>query len=77
MRSLISLVLFLQSVLAFSQTPTHFPTKNEPVRFFESPGNIVLFIVIPIAAVFFYYLWRRRLRRELEEKKKRERDANS
>lgn len=70
MRTLISLLLFLQSIVAFSQTPTHFPTKNEPVRFFETPGNIVLFIVIPILVVFFYYLWRKRLRKEQEEREK-------
>ncbi|MDX9940710.1 MAG: hypothetical protein RBS53_00670 [Bacteroidales bacterium] len=70
MRILLILFLFLQSIAAFSQTPTHFPTKNEPVRFFETPGNIVLFIVIPVLVVFFYYLWRKRLRKEQEEREK-------
>ncbi|MEE4177784.1 MAG: hypothetical protein V2I46_09760 [Bacteroides sp.] len=70
MRKLISLLLFLQAMVTIGQTPTHIPTDNEPVGFFETPGNIVLFIVIPIAVVILYYLWRKRLRREAEEQEK-------
>lgn len=72
MRILTTLLLFLHALIAFGQRPTHIPVENEPVRFFETPGNIVLFIVIPIAVVIFYYLWRKRLRKEQEEKEKEE-----
>ena len=72
MRALSTILLFLQVFAILGQTPTHIPTDNEPVSFFDTPGNIVLFIVIPVAIVILYYLWRKRLRRETKEEEKEE-----
>ncbi len=72
MRIIATIIFLIQSLALLAQRPTHIPGNNEPVRFFESVGNIVLFIVLPVLVVVFYYLWRKRLRKEQEENEDRE-----
>ncbi|MBW6499304.1 MAG: hypothetical protein K0B09_13010 [Bacteroidales bacterium] len=72
MRIVFSIILLFQAFALLAQRPTHIPTNNEPVGFFDSVANVILFIVLPIAVVVFYYLWRRWLRKQQEENESRE-----
>lgn len=53
---LLVLLTFIQGNLA--QTPTHYPTGNDPVRW--SAVNIIVYIVIPVALVVIWIILRRR-----------------
>lgn len=71
---IISATLVLLSFLSWAQSPTHIPRKGtEPVGFFESVENIIIFIVIPAAIVVFYIIWRRD---RAKQKKKIEEEQN-
>lgn len=72
MRIFAFIILLFQSFALLAQRPTHIPTNNEPVGFFDSVANVILFIVLPIAVVIFYYLWRRWLRKQQEEQQDQE-----
>lgn len=67
MRIIAAIIFLLQSIMLFAQRPTHVPSQSGPVKFFESPANIVFFIVLPILIVFFYAMWRRWVRKNQEE----------
>jgi membrane protein DedA with SNARE-associated domain len=68
MRIIATIIFLLHSFALFAQRPTHVPGQSGPVNFFESPANIVLYIVLPIVIVFFYILWRRWVRKNQKEK---------
>jgi len=62
-------LLFLTTVLiltpfTFSQRPTHVPGNGEPLRFLESPENVIFYIVLPVIIGVLYFIWRRKLRKE-------------
>lgn len=63
-----SLVLFSRVMLA--QTPTHVPRGREPVPFFESAENIILYIVLPVLIAVIYFLWRHNLKKQQRGKQK-------
>lgn len=76
----IILAAFLAAVTGtelFAQQPTHIPDpKAEPVQFFESWGNVILYIVLPVIVIVFYVIWRRRnhkARRKQQEEAARKR----
>lgn len=72
MRFIATIIFLLQAFAVFAQRPTHVPGQGGPVRFFESPANIVLYIVLPIAVLVLYVLWRRWVRKNQEENDRRE-----
>ena len=72
MRFFATIIFLLQAFAVFAQRPTHVPGPGEPVRFFESPANIVMYIVLPVLIVFFYVLWRRWLRKNQNENEGKE-----
>jgi hypothetical protein len=72
MRIIATIIILIQSVSLLAQRPTHVPSPGGPVRFFESPANIVMYIVLPIAILVLYMLWRRWVRRNQEEKEGKE-----
>ena len=63
---LLVLMAFIQG--NFAQTPTHYPTGNDPMRW--SAVNIIVYIVIPVALVVIWVVLRRR-------KTKKKPDENS
>ena len=72
MRIIATIIILLQSFSLLAQRPTHVPSPGGPVRFFESPANIVMYVVLPIAIVIIYVLWRKWLRKNQEEKEGKE-----
>ncbi|MFO7999003.1 MAG: hypothetical protein R6U86_08505 [Bacteroidales bacterium] len=70
MRYLFLFLLILFSERTLAQVPTHIPTDSKPVDFFDSTGNIVFFIVLPILIAGLYLLWRHRLKRGRENNQK-------
>jgi uncharacterized BrkB/YihY/UPF0761 family membrane protein len=63
------LLLTLVSSGASAQVPQGIPYEPDPDPInFNSAWNILLFIVLPIAAFIFYYFWRK--------KKLKQRDRN-
>ena len=63
-----TLVLLTRGMLA--QTPTHVPRGREPLPFFESAENIILYIVLPVLIAVLYFLWKHRLKKQQQEKQK-------
>ncbi len=70
--ALSTLWALLLSVGALAQRPTHIPGNGEPVNFFDSLTNIVLYIIIPLLVVVLFFLWRRDLKKKQEEKEKQQ-----
>lgn len=70
----LSIIFTMITAFAMGQRPTSVPHDNEPVRFFESPANIIFYIIIPLIIVFIYYLWRRRMAKEAEKERKEQQD---
>ncbi len=62
-------LLFFRTTSAMAQRPTNIPYDTEPVRFFESTSNIIIYIVIPLIIVLIYFIWRRKIRKEEEARK--------
>jgi ACR3 family arsenite efflux pump ArsB len=62
MRLLISFFIgsFLLTLNALGQRPTHVPGSGEPANFFESPGSVLIYIIIPIIIGVFYFVWRKK-----------------
>jgi hypothetical protein len=69
--TIIILSLLFYSVTNLAQSPTHYPSGNDPVEF--TPVNIIVYIIGPILLVIIY-LW---YRRYLSNKKKAEEEKNS
>ncbi len=67
-----SLALFLGllflSVPLLAQTPTHYPTGNDPVRW--TPINIIVYIVIPVVLIAGWIIMRRRKTKKKSEENK-------
>lgn len=61
------IVLTILPAVVFGQRPTSVPYDTEPVGFFESPANIIIYIVLPLLIVFIYFLWRRKIKKEEED----------
>lgn len=61
---LLMILAFAQDILA--QTPTHYPTGNDPVRW--TPVNIIVYIVIPVALVVIWIVLRRRKTKKTPDK---------
>ena len=61
---LLTMIFFAQEIVA--QTPTHYPTGNDPVRW--TPVNIIVYIVIPVVLVVLWIVLRRRKTKKTEEK---------
>lgn len=84
---LLSIILFFTNgITLFAQKPSNLPSANgEPVDFFGSMTNIVVYIVIPLIIVILYLIWRKRKikealiekEKELEEKKKENEQADN
>lgn len=62
-----SVIFLLIATIAAGQRPSGVPYDTEPVRFFESPANIIFYIIIPLAIIVFYIIWRRRIRKEKDK----------
>jgi len=62
-------LLLIQASAVFSQQPTHYPDEHEPIPL--TVGNVLLYIVTPVALFLIYYFYRRRKKRELQEKNKK------
>ncbi len=62
-------LLFFWTTAAVAQRPTNVPYDTEPVRFFESTANIIIYIVIPLVIVLIYFLWRIKIRKEEKTEK--------
>ncbi len=58
------ILLTMLPVLVLGQRPSSVPYDTEPVRFFESPANIIIYIVLPLLIVLIYFLWRRKIKKE-------------
>ncbi len=69
MRTVMFILMVWLPGLLLAQRPTHIPFDKEPLRLFESPFNIIFYIVIPLLILFLYVIWRRKIRKEQEEKK--------
>ena len=54
--------LFVSAADLLAQTPTHYPTGGEPVRW--TPVNILVYIVIPVVLVAVWIILRRRKTRK-------------
>jgi H+/gluconate symporter-like permease len=70
---ILAIIIFqvFSALTALAQSPTHLPREQQqPVDFFESAGNIVLFIVIPIVVVILYLIWRRGQKKQHENRDK-------
>lgn len=67
MRIIAAAIAFLNAITLFAQRPTHVPGPQGPVRFFESPANIVIYIVLPLAIIVFYMIWRRQKNKNQQE----------
>ena len=67
--ALFTLLIWLPGVL-MAQRPTHVPFDSEPVRFFESPFSVIIYVVIPLLILLFYVIWRRRIKKEQKEQEK-------
>jgi heme/copper-type cytochrome/quinol oxidase subunit 2 len=69
-------ILLLQSVnqTVFAQRPTHIPPESPPVRFFDSPSNIIFFVVVPILVLLVYLIWKARTRSEQKKKEQERRE---
>ncbi len=63
----LSIILLLLANIALAQRPSGVPYDTEPVRFFDSPANIIFYIIIPLAIIVLYIAWRRRIRKEKDE----------
>ncbi|NCA87114.1 MAG: hypothetical protein EOM83_16385 [Clostridia bacterium] len=49
------------SLAAMAQVPTNVPSPEaEPVDFFGSTANIVLYVAIPLVIIALFIIWRRR-----------------
>jgi hypothetical protein len=51
-----------QEQVLYAQTPTHYPTGQNPVDF--TPGNILVYIVFPVVLVVLWILIRRSQRKQ-------------
>jgi heme/copper-type cytochrome/quinol oxidase subunit 2 len=63
----LSLKLTMITAFVMGQRPTSVPHDNEPVKFFETPANIIFYIVIPLIIIVIYSMWRRKMRKEAEK----------
>lgn len=63
-------LMMLYAYTSFAQRPTHVPGAGEPARVFESPVNVVIYIVIPLLIGVFYLLWRRKIKKENKQNQK-------
>ncbi|MFP4288862.1 MAG: hypothetical protein ACLFQS_06370 [Bacteroidales bacterium] len=44
-----------------AQSPTNIPRQeSEPVQFFDSWENVVIYLIIPIAIIILYYVWKKK-----------------
>ncbi len=65
MRQIVAFFFMLMNLpVLFAQRPTHVPGGSEPVDFFESPANIVVYIIIPVIVVVLYIVWRKKIQKE-------------
>jgi len=61
-------LLLIQLTEAIAQRPTHVPGSSGPVDFFESPANVLVYIVMPVIVAILYYVWRKKIKKEREKK---------
>jgi H+/gluconate symporter-like permease len=69
--SLLSMVfLILNAGMTMAQSPSHLPRKKpEPIGFFDSIENTIMFVVIPIIIAILYFIWKRNNAKMIREKK--------
>lgn len=60
------MLMLAYSAAALAQQPTHYPDEHEPIPL--TVGNVLLYIVAPIALFLIYYFYRK------SQKKKRDSD---
>ncbi len=60
-------IVFFASLFVISthdliaQSPTNIPRQeSEPVKFFDSWENLVIYIIIPLGIIILYYIWKKR-----------------
>ncbi len=62
----------------FAQQPRHVPpVHDEPLRFFDTPENIIFYVVLPAVVVILYFIWRynvHKMRKNDREKKTPDKD---
>lgn len=63
------MLMLAWSAAVLAQQPTHYPDEHEPIPL--TVGNVLLYIVAPIAIFLIYYFYRK------SQKKKREKENNS
>jgi SNF family Na+-dependent transporter len=67
------MVFVIALPMAMSQAPSHLPRrKPEPIGFFDSIENTIIFVVIPVLIIILYFIWKKnqaKLAKETEEAK--------
>ncbi len=62
----------------FAQQPSNLPPADtEPVDFFESVTNIIVFIILPLIAVILFFVWRRKVDKMRKRKQDEKNDPGS
>ena len=64
---LFAAMMTMLPVLVFGQRPTSVPYDTEPVGFFDSTANVIIYIVLPLLIVLIYVLWRRKIKKEEQD----------
>ena len=60
-------IITMLPVLLLGQRPTSVPYDTEPVGFFDSAANVIIYIVLPLLIVLIYILWRRKIKKEEQD----------
>jgi uncharacterized BrkB/YihY/UPF0761 family membrane protein len=56
----ISLAFIIKNDL-WAQSPTNIPRQeSEPVQFFDSWENVVIYLIIPVVIIILYYVWKKK-----------------
>ncbi|MFW5777857.1 MAG: hypothetical protein ACOC4J_01320 [Bacteroidota bacterium] len=54
-------IVFISVNDLFAQSPTNIPRQeSEPVQFFDSWENVVIYLIIPLAIIILYYIWKKK-----------------
>lgn len=64
---LFAAMMTMLPVLVFGQRPSSVPYDSEPVGFFDSTANVIIYIVLPLLIVLIYILWRRKIKKEEQD----------
>ncbi|MCF8331766.1 MAG: hypothetical protein K9H84_04880 [Bacteroidales bacterium] len=75
----IYMFLFVYVPAIMAQKPSNLPKSNgEPVDFFGSLTNIIVYIVLPLIIIVLFAIWRnRKIKENIEKQKKQEQDKSN